>query len=71
MARLPYPGPSYVSGVMHHLPERLQRTNIGRQSRFWTFFTFWYIRPLRMNRTGNNDKPLLLGVQSVLIVYQM
>ena len=30
MARLPYPGPSYVSGVMHHLPERLQRTNIGR-----------------------------------------
>ena len=30
MARLPYPGPSYVSGVMHQLPERLQRTNIGR-----------------------------------------
>jgi len=30
MARLPYPGPSYVSGVMHQFPERLQRTNIGR-----------------------------------------
>ncbi|HEX6557440.1 MAG TPA: carboxymuconolactone decarboxylase family protein [Ktedonobacteraceae bacterium] len=30
MARIPYPGPSYVSGVMHQLPERLQRTNIGR-----------------------------------------
>ena len=30
MARLSYPGPSYVSGVMHHLPERLHRTNIGR-----------------------------------------
>jgi len=30
MARLPYPGPSYVSGVMHQLPERLHRTNIGR-----------------------------------------
>jgi 4-carboxymuconolactone decarboxylase len=30
MARLPYPDPSYVSGVMHQLPERLQHTNIGR-----------------------------------------
>ncbi len=30
MARLPYPGPSYVSGVMHQFPERLHRTNIGR-----------------------------------------
>jgi 4-carboxymuconolactone decarboxylase len=30
MARLPYPGPSYVSGMMHHLPARLQHTNIGR-----------------------------------------
>src|SRR5215470_11371010 len=30
MARLPYPGPSYVSGVMHQFPERLQCTNIGR-----------------------------------------
>jgi len=30
MARLPYPGPSYVSAVMHQLPERLHRTNIGR-----------------------------------------
>lgn len=30
MARLPYPSPSYVSGVMHQFPERLHRTNIGR-----------------------------------------
>src|SRR5262249_53112860 len=30
MARLPYPSPSYVSAVMHQLPEQLHRTNIGR-----------------------------------------
>jgi 4-carboxymuconolactone decarboxylase len=30
MARLPYPGPSYVARVMHQFPEQLQRTNIGR-----------------------------------------
>ena len=30
MARLPYPGPSYVSGVMHQLPEGLRHTNMGR-----------------------------------------
>jgi 4-carboxymuconolactone decarboxylase len=30
MARLPYPGPSYVSGVMHQFPERLYHMNIAR-----------------------------------------
>ncbi len=30
MARLPYPGPSYVSGVMHQFPERLHHLNIAR-----------------------------------------
>ena len=30
MARLPYPGPSYVSGVMHQFPERLHHMNIAR-----------------------------------------
>jgi uncharacterized protein YuzB (UPF0349 family) len=30
LARLPYPGPSYVSGVMHQFPQRLQRKNISR-----------------------------------------
>ena len=30
MARLPYPGPSYVSGVMHQFPEQLHRMNIAR-----------------------------------------
>ena len=30
IARLPYPGPSNVSRVMHQLPEQLHRTNIGR-----------------------------------------
>ncbi len=30
MARLPYPGPSYVSGVMYQFPERLHHLNIAR-----------------------------------------
>jgi hypothetical protein len=30
MARLPYPGPSYVSGVMHQFPEQLHHLNIAR-----------------------------------------
>ena len=30
MARLPYPDPDHVYGAMHHLPERLHQTHIGR-----------------------------------------
>src|SRR5271165_2886106 len=30
MARLPYPGPSYVSAVMHQFPERFHHMNIAR-----------------------------------------
>ena len=30
MARLPYPGPSYVSGVMYQLPKELHHMNIAR-----------------------------------------
>jgi len=30
MARLPYPGPSYVSGVMYQLPQELHHLNMAR-----------------------------------------